>query len=105
MNAMIKTVAFAGLLLALTMGKVATAAEAADAAALEAVDQAWETAYNAGDVEALVALYDAQAILQPPGAPSEFQVSRRYSHFPSFLTDTERYLPVSNTAPALSLTT
>ena len=33
------------------------------------------------------------------GGASEFHVSRMYSHFPSFLRETERNLPVSTTAP------
>jgi hypothetical protein len=45
------------------------------------------------------------ALSAAAGAPSEFQVSRRYSHFPPFFTETERYFPVSTTLPALSLTT
>jgi len=49
-------------------------ARAADAAAevkaLHAVDQAWVTAYNAGDADAAAKLYDENAILMPPGAPS-----------------------------------
>ena len=33
------------------------------------------------------------------GGASAFQMSRMYSHFPSFLRDTDRNLPVSTTAP------
>ena len=48
----------------------ATAAdEAAEVAALHAVDDAWAKAYNGGNVEGLVALYDEHALLMPPGAP------------------------------------
>jgi len=39
------------------------------------------------------------------GGPSEFQVSRTYSHFPPFFLETERYFPASITRPALSFTT
>ena len=39
-------------------------------AALEAVDQAWAKAYNAGNADAVAALYDEQAVLLPPGSPS-----------------------------------
>ena len=71
MNATTKPLTRIGLIFALAFGSGATAADpAADQAALEAVDQAWSTAYNAGNVDALVALYDEQAILQPPGAPA-----------------------------------
>jgi len=47
-----------------------TAADSAkEVAALEAVDQAWVKAYNAGDVDTLASLYDEHAVLLPPGAP------------------------------------
>lgn len=42
---------------------------AKEVAALHAVDQMWVTAYNAGDVDAVVKLYDQHAVLLPPGAP------------------------------------
>ena len=37
-------------------------------AAIHAADSAWEKAYNGGDVEGVVSLYDANAVLLPPGA-------------------------------------
>lgn len=40
-----------------------------EVAALHAVDQMWVKAYNAGDVDAVVKLYDQHAVLLPPGAP------------------------------------
>lgn len=40
-----------------------------EVAALHAVDQMWVKAYNAGDVDAVVKLYDQRAVLLPPGAP------------------------------------
>lgn len=43
---------------------------AKEVAALHAVDQAWVKGYNAGDVDAVVKLYDEHAILLPPGAPA-----------------------------------
>ena len=43
---------------------------AADVAAMQAVDQTWLKAYNAADADTIAGLYDEQAILQPPGAPS-----------------------------------
>jgi ketosteroid isomerase-like protein len=47
-----------------------SAADAAEeVAALHAPDSAWEKAYNGGDVEGVVSLYDANAVLLPPGAP------------------------------------
>ena len=43
---------------------------AADEAALKAATRTWLEAYNAGDVEKIVALYDADAVLMPPHAPA-----------------------------------
>jgi uncharacterized protein (TIGR02246 family) len=47
-------------------------ARAADTAnevkALQAVDQTWVKAYNAGDANTAASLYDENAILMPPGA-------------------------------------
>jgi len=40
----------------------------ADEAALKAVTAAWLNAYNAGDVEAIVAMYEEDAVLMPPHA-------------------------------------
>lgn len=36
---------------------------------LHAADQAWLKAYNGGDLATVMALYDAQAVLYPPGSP------------------------------------
>jgi ketosteroid isomerase-like protein len=47
-----------------------TAADSAkEMAALQAVDQDWVRAYNAGNADAVASLYDEQAVLLPPGAP------------------------------------
>jgi len=46
------------------------AGAAKEVAALEAVDQNWEKAYNAGNADALASLYDERAVLLPPGAPA-----------------------------------
>jgi ketosteroid isomerase-like protein len=43
---------------------------AKDMAALQAVDQAWLSGYNAGNADALASLYDEQAVLLPPGVPA-----------------------------------
>jgi uncharacterized protein (TIGR02246 family) len=48
----------------------AAADSAKEVAALQAVDQAWVKAYNAGDADALASFYDEHAVLLPPGAPS-----------------------------------
>ena len=42
---------------------------AADEAALKAATVSWLEAYNAGDVEKIVALYTEDAVLMPPHAP------------------------------------
>jgi ketosteroid isomerase-like protein len=47
----------------------AAAASAKEVAALQAVDQTWLKAYNAGDADTLASLYDEHAVLLPPGAP------------------------------------
>ncbi len=49
---------------------VATADAAKEIAALQAVDQTWLKAYNAGDADTLASLYDEHAVLLPPGAPA-----------------------------------
>jgi uncharacterized protein (TIGR02246 family) len=60
--------------LLVALGFVVVDARAADAAAdvkaLQAVDKVWVSAYNAGDADAAANLYDENAILMPPGAPS-----------------------------------
>lgn len=61
------------LSLALTLaalGAVASwAADTPDVAALHAADDAWLKAYSAGQVEKVVALYDDNAVVFPPGVP------------------------------------
>jgi ketosteroid isomerase-like protein len=42
---------------------------AAEEAVLKAVTKAWLSAYNAGDVETIVAMYAEDAVLMPPHAP------------------------------------
>jgi Ketosteroid isomerase homolog len=43
---------------------------AKEVAALQAADQSWVRAYNAGNADAVASLYDEQAVLLPPGAPA-----------------------------------
>jgi len=38
-------------------------------AAVHAADDSWVKAYNAGDLDAVVSLYDEHAAIYPPGAP------------------------------------
>jgi ketosteroid isomerase-like protein len=47
----------------------AAADSAKEMAALQAADQKWAKAYNAGNADAVASLYDEQAVLLPPGAP------------------------------------
>ena len=42
---------------------------AKEIAALQAADQDWIKAYNAGNADAVASLYDEQAVLLPPGSP------------------------------------
>jgi uncharacterized protein (TIGR02246 family) len=55
---------------------------AADEAALKAMTVAWLDAYNAGDVEKIVAMYREDAVLMPPHAP----VANGHSGIRAFLT-------------------
>jgi ketosteroid isomerase-like protein len=43
---------------------------AKEMAALQAADQDWVKAYNAGNADAVASLYDERAVLLPPGAPA-----------------------------------
>ena len=72
MTTMTKAVGLSFLLMAFAFfGVDALAADAAaDVAALQAVDQAWLKAYNAGDADTIASLYGEHAILQAPGVPS-----------------------------------
>jgi ketosteroid isomerase-like protein len=38
-------------------------------AAVHAADDSWVTAYNAGDLDTVVSLYDEHAVIYPPGEP------------------------------------
>ena len=42
-------------------------AQASEVAGVHAADDAWMKAYNGGQVESVVALYDEQAVIYPPG--------------------------------------
>jgi uncharacterized protein (TIGR02246 family) len=55
---------------------------AADEAALKAATLTWLEAYNAGDVEKIVALYAEDAVLMPPHAP----VANGHAAIRAFLT-------------------
>jgi uncharacterized protein (TIGR02246 family) len=52
-----------------SIGSSATGS-AKEMAALQAADQNWARAYNAGNADAVANLYDEQAVLLPPGAPA-----------------------------------
>lgn len=55
---------------ALVSAAAIAADPAAEVAALHAADDAWAKAYNGGDVDGVVALYDEHAVLLPPSAPA-----------------------------------
>ncbi len=55
---------------------------AAEEAALKAITAAWLNAYNAGDVEKIVAMYADSAVLMPPHAP----VATGHAGIRAFLT-------------------
>ncbi len=55
---------------------------AVEEAALKAVTAAWLDAYNAGDVEKIVAMYTEDAVLMPPHAP----VATGHAGIRAFLT-------------------
>jgi ketosteroid isomerase-like protein len=61
-----------GLLTVLVLGGIQPSAAdpAAELAAIHAVDDVWVKAFNAGDVDTMVAQYDVQAVLLPPDAPA-----------------------------------
>jgi uncharacterized protein (TIGR02246 family) len=60
----------------------AAADTAADEAALKATTVAWLEAYNAGDVDKIVALYADDGVLMPPNAP----VAKGHAAIRAFLT-------------------
>lgn len=55
--------------LALFSIESSAADSAKELAALQAADQNWAKAYNAGNADAVASLYDEQAVLLPPNAP------------------------------------
>lgn len=69
MKALPRVFAVFGLVVAVVMGSsgVAGAAPGSAVAAIHAADEAWMKAYNAGDLDKVVALYDENAVVYPPG--------------------------------------
>jgi ketosteroid isomerase-like protein len=61
-----------GLAAVLLVGsiQVSAAGAVAEVAAIHAVDDVWVKAFNAGEVDTMVGLYDEHAVLLPPGAPA-----------------------------------
>ena len=57
------------LTVAAAPGLAADAAAVAEVAAIHAVDQTFVKAYNANDLETVVAQYAERAVLSPPGVP------------------------------------
>lgn len=66
----LKTIAATTALLALAACQPPATDTSADEAVLRGMAPSWATAYNAGDADAIVALYAADAVLLPPGAPA-----------------------------------
>ena len=66
-----KVVALLGLASALVLCSIggSYAAKTSVVAAVHAADDAWVKAYNAGQLENVVALYDENAVIYPPGVP------------------------------------
>lgn len=60
-------------------------AQAPDVEALLSMSPTWEAQYNAGDVDALVALYTEDAVLMPPDLPSLTGVEAMRAIVQSFL--------------------
>ncbi len=51
-------------------GALLAADSAKELAALQAVDQSWQQAVNAGNADTIASLYDEDGVLLPPGAPA-----------------------------------
>lgn len=58
------------LVLAISGLQFAAADPATEVAEIHAVDDAWVKAFNARDVDTMVAQYEEHAVLLPPGAPA-----------------------------------
>ena len=68
MSVVRKAVVLSLVALVLALGGGASQALAGDnAAGLRAADDAWMKAYNAGELDNVVALYDGNAVIYPPG--------------------------------------
>lgn len=71
MTAITKAAGFLCTIVALGFSIESSAADSAnEVGALQAVDQNWVKAYNAGNPDAVASLYDEQAVLLPPGSPA-----------------------------------
>jgi ketosteroid isomerase-like protein len=62
--------AFASLVLLLSLMSGSSAASEADVSAVTAASRAWDEAYAAGDAARLVDRYDDAAVSMPPGLPA-----------------------------------
>ena len=72
MNSITKAAGALCTIVAVAMFSIESSAadSAKEMAALQAVDQEWARAYNAGNADAVASLYGEQAVLLPPGAPA-----------------------------------
>jgi uncharacterized protein (TIGR02246 family) len=84
------------IMVALVFGAVATGVSAADAAptadvaALQSVEQSWFEAYEAGDADAVTALYADDATLMPPGSPGAVHKDAIRNFFISGIAESKR---------------
>jgi uncharacterized protein (TIGR02246 family) len=65
----------------LLSGAVHAADTAQDLKAMHGIEQSWMKAYNAGDAEAIAALYADDALLMPPNQPGVSGKAAIRSHF------------------------
>ena len=72
MSTIMKAATLLCTMVALAVFSIASLAadSAKEIAALQAVDQSWVKAYNAGDADGVASLYDENAVLLPPGGPA-----------------------------------
>ena len=75
---------------AATMGAWAADTASADVSALRAVDDAWMKAYNAGDADAVTALYADDATLMPPDVPAAQGQTAIHSFFVTDVAASQR---------------
>ena len=93
------TVLGACMVLAGCVASTPTTDNAAEAAAIAAVNDAWGKAYNAGDAAAVAALYTEDAAVNPPGSPQVRGRSSLQSFFAKDTADTKAAGITMNLSP------